>query len=120
MEPVITIKDQHFYYAGIPDLVAFSADNKCAVIIDEDQVQHLLDANPIIDGKHINQIIVISEQLHSSLTRLSGFRVFSMVAADLDEAVRFAIFSAELNDHVFCITNVDKPKVKEIIELVMI
>lgn len=119
MEPVITIKDQHFYYVGISELITFSNDNKCAVIIDEDQVQHLLDANPVIDGKHINQIIVISENLQSALSKLSGFCVFSMLAVDLDEAVRFSIFSADINQHVCCVTNVDKPKLKELVELVM-
>ena len=119
MEPIITIKDQEFYYADVAELVEFSVNNKCAVIIDEKKLKEFFDSTVQVGSNQVSQLIVISESLNSILPEVQQNDVFIMSADSFEQAVRFAVFSAELNDKVVCVTDVDSIKFKETIEQVM-
>ncbi len=120
MEPIITIKNQQFYYTEVNELVDFSANNKCAVIVDESKLQAFFNAGVKFGEAHITQIIVISDTLNSVMENLKNEDVLVISATSFEEAIRLAIHSTELNEKVVCVTKEDSPQFKETIELVMV
>ena len=120
MKPIITIKNQHFYYAEIAELAEFLSNKKCAIILEEDKLIALVESKLQIDAEHINQLIIISENLNNCMDLIVGKDVFVMSAQNFEEAVRLAVNSSELNENVICILNMDTVRFKESIELIMV
>lgn len=119
MEALITINNQQFYYAEIPELVDFSSSNKCAVIIDENKLEELLKSAVKIGSNHVNQIIVITDNLNAAYSNIKNSNVFIISAHSLEQAVQFAVFSAELSQKICCISKIETSNLKEVIESVM-
>ena len=120
MESLVTIKDQRFYTADVSKLIEFSADNKCAIIISENYLSELISSNANFSTNGLNQLIIISESLNTSLPDFIGKPVFILSAIGLEQAIGMAFQSEELNNNVICITGHDRSELKQIIESVLV
>jgi len=116
MEKLIKIAGQQFYYSTIKDIVNQKIKvGKCAIILDEEDLEVLINSSSIL-GNEVSQLIIIGKSLSRSYHQLKGKNILLLSANDLDEAIRFAILSVELNKNIVCTSKGSKDKVKEIME----
>lgn len=120
MKELINIHNIQFYHSSIPELIQYGSTNKCALIIDEPNLEKLISEGLEKVSGQVNQMIIISENLNACLPSLKDIDAFIVAANDFDQAVRFSIFSAELNKDVICVIEEDNAKSKELIELVVV
>lgn len=120
MELILNINDQQFYRAEVPDLVDYSSVNKCAVIIDEDNLQELLSTDIKFTVNNISQVIIISDSLNTFLPDFIGKEVFLISAIETKQAIEIAFLSKDLNKNVVCVLNLEMDELKKIIASVVV
>lgn len=67
----------------------------------------------------VDQIIIISEDVNTALSRLEGVSVLLIAVGSFEEAVRIAIFGAALSKEVVCIPKEDEKTVGDIIDVIV-
>ncbi len=113
MEMLINIKDQQFLEASVEELNGFCAENNCAIVIDEFNLEKLIDSGIKTALNKKNQLIIISENVNQALSVLVGVEVLLVAASNLNQAIKLAIDSAEMNKNVLCVVQ-DPARVIEI------
>ena len=104
MEELINIAGKQFYYSTMDQLIErCSQKEKCALIIDNDHIDELLNKAMDIIGTCVNQLIIVSGNVNTTLPHFIGKDVLIMAADNFEEAVRFAIYGDALSKEVICI-----------------
>ena len=117
MDMLIDISEQQFYSAKIDHLVEkCSQKERCAIIIDEKELEEFISKSKAIVGKSVNQIIVISENLNTVHPLFEGEKVLLISALNYEEAVKIAISGVELSQQVICIADKEDSVLKRVIE----
>ena len=120
MKELINISGQQFYYSTIDQVIERCSDKEgCAIIIDESHLNDFLNKGDKIIGECVNQIIIISENVNTAITKLEGVAVLLIAANSFEEAVRVAILGEALSKEVICIPKEDESTVGQIIEVIM-
>jgi hypothetical protein len=116
MHKLTNISVQQFYYSTIDQLIErCSQQEKCALIIDNNQFDDLVNKGMNIIGDSVNQIIIISGNMNTSLPQLIGKDVLLMAADNFEQAARFAIYGEALSTNVICCVNQDENAVNAIL-----
>jgi len=118
MEELINILDQQFYYSHVDGLMDGCARfDKCAIIIEEEELLSFLEVGMELIGRKINQVVVISENLNVIYKKLHACNVLLISALDFKEAVRFSIMNTEITKDVVCVSK--ESEVNKIMESIM-
>ena len=116
MQELINISGQQFYYSTIDQVIdSCSQKENCAIVIDENYLDEFVQNKNDIVGDSINQIIVISDNVNTVLSRLEGVSVLLLAAVSLEEAARLAVLGEALSKDVVCISKEDKNTVIEVL-----
>lgn len=105
MKELKNIQGQQFYQATIGEFLNFCSENKCALIIDEENASALLKEEIDVTKSSVSQIIFISENINPLLKPFIGVNVFILSASSLEQALKFALHSEALNKKVACVVN---------------
>lgn len=118
MNEVINILDQQFYSAEINQAIEQCYQNeKCAIIIDEEQLNDFLSLGKEIVGKQVNQIIIISENLNMSYPLFEGCYVLLVSVVSFENAIKIARSGAELINVVVSISDSAEIAHKRLVEI---
>lgn len=118
MKAIASIENQQFYQVDFNQLHEFSSNNKCAVIIDEKNLNQLLEKNLNYSKEHLNQVIIINHSLSNYLSFFKDKDILLVTATNIKKAVELVVQSAELNSKVLIFVNIDKAELVEIINSV--
>jgi hypothetical protein len=119
MNKLINILGQQFYTANIDQIIEqCSQKEKCALVIDENYLVEFLSRSEEIVGKSVNQIIVISENLNTVFPLFEDEKVLLISAINIKEAMKVAVFGAELSNDVVCVSDQDASELKSVLKLI--
>ena len=117
MDMLIDISEQQFYSAKIDQLVEeCSQKERCALIIDEKELEEFISKSKAVVGESVNQIIVISENLNAVHPLFEGEKVLLISALNYEEAMKIAISGTELSQQVICIADKEDSELKRVFE----
>ena len=121
MKELINIAEQKFYYTSIDHLIEqCSQYEECALIIDNNQFDDLLSKGEEIIGACVNQLIIISGNMNTSITQLIGKDVLLMAADNFEQAVKFTIFGEALSKNIMCVVDQDENSLKSILGVIIV
>lgn len=121
MNELINILDQQFYTANIDQVIEHcSQKEKCALVIDENYLVEFLSRSEGIVGESVNQIIVISENLNAVFPLFEDEKVLLISAINVEEAMKIAVFGAELSNDAVCVSDQDASELKSALKLISV
>ena len=117
MKKLISVSNQNFYYSLVDSSIKECAQlNKCAIIIEEQDLSALLAEVIDLMGENIHQVIIISENLNKVVPQFENLNVLIISAIDFKQAIHFATASMEIIQEVICTTEKYKDEVSQIIK----
>lgn len=121
MKELINITGQKFYYTSINQLIErCPQQEECALIIDSNQFDEFISKGMNTIGACVNQLIIISGNMNTSLSQLIGKDLLLMAADNFEEAAKFAIFGEALSKNVMCAVGHDEKSLKTILEGIVV
>ena len=121
MEKIIELSGQHFHFSKDEKLVEnCSSLNNCAIIIDEDNLNNLIQNGDKIIGSNVKEIIVITNNLNPFFEKLISKNILLIKAISLNDAIsRIAINSKSFTSDVV-LAVADKTSILEIIDVIIV
>jgi len=119
MEKIIKLSGQQFHFSRKEKLIENCASiNNCAIIIDEDNLNNLIENGDKYIGSSVKEIIVITNNLNPYFEKLISKNILLIKAKSLNDAINLAINSKSfISDVIMAVA--DKGTILEIINVMV-
>ena len=119
MKGLINISGQHYYYSTNDEFIKQdSLIDISAIIIDELYLEEFLSKGKKILQKHVAQIIIISENVDTAISKLEEIGILLISTESFENAVKIASLSSDSCKEVICIVEEDENKIIEFLNTI--
>lgn len=111
----LKIGAQQFYYSTVSQFKEVCVKLKeCAVIVDASYFESLVLDNNFVFDKHVNQLIVVGNNLNKVLGSLGGKELLVVAASNVQEALQIAVLAEDLNKKFVCVLKESEEEFKKL------
>ncbi len=117
MNELLEISGQKFYYYNIDNVInIFSKVSKCAIVIDEENIDLFIEKYIDFIGLPVHQIIFISETLNEVFDKIKHKNIYLIAAHSLHHSLQLAVINSAITGNVICLVKKSQKEVKEILK----
>ncbi len=115
---LLEISGRKFYYYNVDNLLNMCNKlSSCAIVVDEQNIDLLLEKYSDFIGNPIHQIIFISETLNKLFDKIKTKDVFLIALPNFQLALQLTTLPSSITNNIICVVNTPQKEVKKILKL---